>query len=463
MYDIAVIGGGVVGCAMARRFAMEGARVVLLEKARDILDGASKANSAILHTGFDAPAGSVELACIQAGYREYMEIHDRLGLPVDRAGAYVVAWDADQEAALERIAEKGRANGVELALIGGAALRRAEPGLSEAARAAVQVPGEALIDPWSAPYAYLRQALENGAEVRRETEVTGGARGADGWHLETSRGGLRARWVINCAGLYGDLVERAVGRDPGFRITPRKGQFVVYDKAASSLIKAVILPVPTARTKGIVLFRTIFGNLAVGPTAEDQHSRTDAGTDGETLRALMAEGARMLPALENMPVTATYAGLRPATEFKDYQIRLDAQAGWITVGGIRSTGLSAALGIAAHVWGLYAEAGGAHVPPVPVLWPERRPPLAQEAARDWRLPGNGGIVCHCELVTRREVELALQGPLAAGSLAGLKRQTRVSMGRCQGFNCMARLARLGLGRFEPPLAAPIRDGDEGPR
>lgn len=145
-----------------------------------------------------------------------------------------------------------------------------------------------------------------------------------------------------------------------FTITPRKGQFVVFDKAASDLAQAVILPVPTARTKGIVLFRTVFGNLAVGPTAEDQQSRTDASTDQDTLRALIAAGVEMLPALADMPVTATYAGLRPASEFKDYQISQDRAPNWITVGAIRSTGLSGALGIAQHVLGLYQDAGHHH-------------------------------------------------------------------------------------------------------
>ncbi len=455
-FDIAVVGGGVVGCAMARRFAIEGARVVLLERAGDILDGASKANSAILHTGFDAPPGSLELTCIRAGYAEYHDIHARLGLPMDRAGAYVVAWDAEQEAALEAIAAKARENGVEdVQLLGGAALRAAEPGLADSARAGLHVPGESLIDPWSAPYAYLRQALENGAEIWTRAELTGGAFGADGWHLETARGPLRAGVVINCAGLYGDLVDQRLLGEAGFAITPRKGQFVVYDKAASRLACAVILPVPSERTKGIVIFRTVFGNLAVGPTAEDQESRTDASTDSDTLRALMAAGERMLPGLAGMPVTATYAGLRPASQFKDYQLRARPDRGWITVGAIRSTGLSSALGLARHVFDLYAENWSRPTPPKVVAWPDPAPVLAEEGARDWQRAGHGGIVCHCELVTRREVERALAGPTPARSLAGLKRQTRVTMGRCQGFNCLGRLARLSAGRLDPPIAVPL--------
>jgi glycerol-3-phosphate dehydrogenase len=186
MFDVAVVGGGVVGCAVARRFTLQGARVVLLEKGADILSGASKGNSAILHTGFDAPPGSLELACMQAGYREYLEIHEKLGLPLLESGAIVAAWTVEQHAKLAGIAAVAHANGVaDVRLISRAQILAREPELSAHVLGGVLVPGEHLIDPWSAPLAYLLQALENGAEVRR---------------LETSTGEVRAKTVINCAG-----------------------------------------------------------------------------------------------------------------------------------------------------------------------------------------------------------------------------------------------------------------------
>ena len=454
-HDVVIIGGGVVGCAMARRFTLEGARVALLEKAPDILDGASKANSAILHTGFDAPEGSLELACIREGYQEYLEIREPLGLVHECDGALVVAWNEEEEAALEAIRERAHANGVgDVEIIGQAELRRREPNLSHGARAAAEVPGEGIVDPWSAPHAYLAQALANGARLVTSCEVTGGAFDGSAWQLETTRGPVRATSVINCAGLHGDLVDRALLGEARFQITPRKGQFVVFDKAARDLVTSIILPVPSERTKGIVVFRTVFGNLAVGPTAEDQHSRTDASTDTETLRALIEDGAAKIPALSGMPVTAVYAGLRPATEEKDYRIFAEPARNWITVGGIRSTGLSAALGIARHVFALYGEMGHSHAP-LPDPAGARAAMLAESGPRDWKRPGHGEIVCHCELVTRREIEAALSGPLAARSLAGLKRRTRATMGRCQGFYCTARLAELTDGHFEMPLAEEI--------
>ena len=447
--DALVIGAGVVGCAIARRLALAGARVAILERGADILDGASKGNSAILHTGFDAPTGSLELACIRAGHAEYLAVHDRLGLPLDRAGALVIAWTEAEAAALPALMAQARANGVDdIEPLDARALREAEPALAPHARAAFRVPGESLIDPWSAPLAYLRQALAHGATLACGTPVTGGAFYGAFWRIETPRGALRARIVINAAGLHGDRVDALLLGRAGFEIRPRKGQFVVFDKPAAALARHILLPVPTEITKGVVVCRTVWGNLLVGPTAEEQTDRDRADLVPETLAVLRARGAEILPALAHHAVTASYAGLRPATGQKDYVITTEAGGSYVSVGGIRSTGLSAALGIAAHVAGLCAAPGWPA--PAETRWP-RVPNLAEGAPRDWQSPCHGGIVCHCEQVTRREILGALDGPAGARSLAGLKRRTRATMGRCQGFYCTADIARLTEGRLAQPM------------
>jgi glycerol-3-phosphate dehydrogenase len=453
-FDVAVIGAGVVGCALARAFTLAGARVVVLEKAADVLDGASKGNSAILHTGFDAPEGSLELVCVQDGYRLYHDIHDRLGLPVIRSGAMVLAWSEEEVAALPGLIAQAMANGVtDVAPLTAAEARTLEPALSDRVLAGFRVPGEHLIDPWSAAHGYLLQALENGATLLRQAEVLAGRRSGGTWHLATTAGAVEAGLVINAGGLWGDEVDRRITGESWFRIKPRKGQFVVFDKSAAALAGHILLPVPTKITKGIVVCRTAFGNLLVGPTAEDQDDREHATVDRETLQALIRRGCEILPALRDHEVTATYAGLRPATEAKEYRIRDDLAEGYICVGGIRSTGLSAALGIAAHVLRLANRDWSPLPDPV---WPVL-PSLTDCAPRDWQKPGHGGILCHCELVTRREVEAALTGPLAAGNMGGLKRRTRVTMGRCQGFYCSAELARVTEGR----LAQPMLGGGDG--
>lgn len=442
-----IVGGGVVGCAIFRRLALGGLAPILVEAAADILDGASKGNSALLHTGFDAPEGSIELSCMQAGYREYIAIKDRLNLPLVESGALVVAWDEEQLAKLPAIVEKAHRNGVgDVVQVGRDELRRREPCLSAHGLGAVHVPGEHIIDPWSAPLAYAHQGLAHGGRILRRCRVTAGDFDGARWMLETSLGPILADVVINAAGNHGDLVE-AINRESPFTITPRKGQFVVFDKPASKLLQSIILPVPNERTKGIVACRTAFGNLLVGPTAEDQQDRSRAEVDKATLEHLIAKGIEMIPALAGHSVSAIYAGLRPATQFTDYQISVSRQRRWITVGGIRSTGFTAALGIAQIVGRSFAETFGGMRDEVPVWTPV--PNLAEGLPREYLTEAGGDIVCHCELVTRREIEAALEGPLPAGDLGGLKRRTRCMMGRCQGFYCGAQVMALAEGRLAP--------------
>ncbi|MCU0868879.1 MAG: NAD(P)/FAD-dependent oxidoreductase [Burkholderiales bacterium] len=446
VFDVAVIGGGVVGCAVLRRFALGGLRAVLLERGGDLLSGASKANSALLHTGFDAPPGSLEVACMQAGYREYLAIHERFGLPLMRTGGVVVAWTADEAARLDAIVAQAHANGVaDVQRIDLPALYRREPNLAPGATGAVEVPGEHVIDAWSAPLAYALQAIAHGAQVRRRCEVQGGERERDRWVLATSQGPVEAAVVVNCAGLHGDHVER-IARTPPFEIRPRKGQFVVFDKPAFDLVQSIVLPVPTERTKGVVVCRTAYGNLLVGPTAEEQSDRDHASVDHDALEALIAKGRALVPALADHGVNAVYAGLRPATERKEYRIEALPDRGWIGVGGIRSTGLTAALGIAQHVAALHVDHFGPLRGDVEPIWTPV-PNLCEARPRRWQQADPGEIVCHCELVTAHEIDAALSGPLPAGDLGGLKRRTRCMMGRCQGFYCTWRVMQLAAGRL----------------
>lgn len=458
-FDVAIIGGGVVGCAVLRALTLAGLDCILLERGADILSGASKGNSGILHTAFDAPPGSLEHRLMQSGRRIYLDIHLKLGLPLLETDAILVAWTEAERSALAGIATKAHKNGV----TGVRPANRDEllarhPHLGDTAVAGLVVPGEHIIDPWSAPLAYALQAVVNGASIRRQAEVTAAERTGGLWRLTTAAGTIDAGLVVACAGNFGDRVEALAGRG-GFTIRPRKGQFVVLDKSARRLMPTIVLTVPTERTKGIVLCPTIFGNVLVGPTAEDQDDREDARTDQSTLERLLGEAARMVPALGREPVTAIYAGLRPASDRSDYIIDAAPKDAWITVAGIRSTGLTAALGIAEHV----AQLVGEHWRPLrPLASPlvPQVPNLAEHRPRDHQSPGRGDLACLCELVTRREIELALSGPLPAGDLGGLKRRTRALIGRCQGFNCLAQVCSIAEGRLAAPpqLTAIAHDG-----
>lgn len=449
-YDVTIIGAGAVGCSLSRQFASAGARVLVLEKGADILSGASKANSAILHTGFDAPAGSLELACIREGYREYLEIREDMNLPVLETGAMVVAWSETQLARLPVLEAKARANGIDdCYIIDGSEVRLREPNLSRRALGALVVPGEHLIDPWSPFLAYATQARLLGADLVFDSEVTGGDFDGNEWTVSTTSARYMTKSIVNCAGVFGDEIERRLLGESHFEIRPRKGQFVVFDKAAAQLLGSIVLPVPDERTKGIVLTRTVFGNVLVGPTAEEQTDRVRASVEHDALEMLVTRATEMLPALSNVPVTATYAGLRPASDKSEYRIHQDKSRNWITVGGIRSTGMTSALGLARHVLGLH---GGRQVRDLPAVV---LPNLAEHAVRDWQNPGYGEIVCHCEMVTLREIEATFDTPLPPGDFGGLKRRTRCGMGRCQGFNCTARLAELTKGRM--PFPIPVTD------
>jgi glycerol-3-phosphate dehydrogenase len=451
-YDVAVIGGGVVGCAIAMELSRLRCSVALVEARSDVCGATSKANSAILHTGFDAPPGSLESQLLTRSYHLFHERAGSLGIPIDRCGGMVVAWSEEQQALLPAIVAKAAKNGrTDLERLDAEEIYRREPRLGPGALAAVRVHGESLICPFTPALAFATTAVRNGVDLVRGFPVASARRAGGSWTLGGPAGSLEAGLVINAAGLHSDEVERLFGKST-FTVRPRKGEFIVFDKPAGRLIGHIILPVPTARTKGVLLARTAFGNLLLGPTAIDIDDKDDVSVSAASLQALLAAGLRILPALSDEDVTCTYAGLRAATEHQDYQIHFYPEDAYITVGGIRSTGLSASLGIAEHIVGKAVESFGLGGGERPDWTPHRAPPItefAPRACQDEALvradPDYGRIVCHCERATRGEILAALRSPVPALDLEGVKRRTRATMGRCQGFNCHA------------PITAMLRD------
>ena len=437
VFDVAVIGAGVVGCGIFKEFCFNGVKTILVEKSNDILEGASKGNSAILHTGFDAPPDSLELECIKRGYEEFIKLKGDMNLQLLNTKAMVVAWSGEQLQKLDAILQKGLGNGIkELELLEASQVLQREPNLSSSAKGAILVHGESIIDAWSAPLAYVKSGVANGGKLVLSHEVKSGEFNGEYWELQTSQKSIKAKLVINAAGLWGDIVEQ-ISKNVDFKIIPRKGQFLIFDKSANSLIDSIILPVPTKRTKGVVITKTAFGNLLVGPTAEDQESRVNSDTFRETLEDLKAKAYDMLPALKGHGVTATFAGLRPASDEPQYRVKINDAKNWITVGGIRSTGLTASLGLAKYVFELSElEAKESETKC------EKVPNITEFKKRMHQLGNFKEIICHCELVTDKEIKDALSGELGAGTIGGLKRRTRAMMGRCQGFNCMARVSEI---------------------
>jgi len=448
-YDVAVVGAGVVGCAIARELARHPRlRVALVEAQDDVGQGTSKANTAILHTGFDAVPGSLEARLVREGSRQLAPYAAESGIAVERVGALLVAWDEEQLAALPHLAEKAVQNEYgDARLVDRSELYEREPHLGPGALGALHVPGESIICPWTTTLAYATQAVRHGVDLHLNSPVTA-VSWRDGAHtLTTTRGTLHTRRLVNAAGLHADTLDRHLGHHD-FTVTPRRGQLIVFDKLSRDLLHHILLPVPTALGKGVLVTPTVYGNLLLGPTAEDLDDKRATGSTAEGLALLREKGARILPGLLDEEVTAVYAGLRAATEQDDYRITAHPEQAYITVGGIRSTGLTASMAIAAHVTELLADTG-LDLGPARDLEPVHMPNLGEAHPRPHQNaqlvvadPEYGTFVCHCERVSSGEIRDALASTVPPRNLDGLRRRTRARAGRCQGFHCGAAVREL---------------------
>jgi glycerol-3-phosphate dehydrogenase len=448
--DVLIAGGGVVGCALARELSLFELNVTLLEAGPDVGAGTSKANTALLHTGFDAKPGTLEAELVVRGYEQLGRYAEQVGIPVEWTGALLIAWTEEQLDGLPAIVEQSRANGYDaIRELSVDELYRREPHLGRGALGALEVPDEGIICPFTTPLAFATEAVLAGCQLQRGVPVTGLERIADGGVLVRSPGGeWRTRFFVNAAGLRADELDRMLGHD-GFTVTPRRGELIVFDKLSRPLVSHILLAVPTKITKGVLIAPTVFGNVMLGPTAEDVERKDDTSSSAAGLAYLQEEGRRIMPDLLDQEVTAVYVGLRAATEHVDYQVSIHADEGYACVGGIRSTGLSGSMAIAEHVRGLLAEAGLELAPraadppalPMPNVGEASVRPY-QDGARIAADPDYGRIVCFCERVTRGEIRDAFVSPLPPVDLDGLRRRTRAHMGRCQGFFCGAELAAL---------------------
>ena len=389
----------------------------------------------------------MEARLVPRGYELLTEYAARVGIPLERTGALLVAWDEEQRRELPGIVERSRANGYDaIRELDVAGLFEREPHLGRGGVAALEVPDEAIVCPFTTPLAFATQAVLAGCELRRSTPVTGVERINGGFEVHTPGGTLTARRFVNAAGLRSDEIDRMLGGD-AFAVTPRRGELLVFDKLSRPLVAHILLAVPTKVSKGVLVSPTVFGNLMVGPTAEEVERKDDTSSTADGLAHLRREAGRIVPALLEFDVTAVYVGLRAATEHADFQIRFED--GYACVGGIRSTGLSASMAIAEYVRDGFEPSLGS-----PREAPSfRMPNLGEAGSRPYqrgdlieRDPEYGRVVCFCERVTRGELRDAMGSPVPPVDLDGLRRRTRAHMGRCQGFWCGAQLAALLEGR-----------------
>ncbi len=447
--DVAVIGAGVVGAAVARELSGHRLTVALIEARGDVGDATSKANTAILHTGFDATPGTMESRLVRRGYELLSAYAGPAGIPVERVGALLVAWTDEELAALPTLAAKAAANGYDAtSLVGPDEVYRRVPRLGPGALGGLVVPDESIICSWTAALACATEAVARGADLLLRHRVIDIEVGDVATRIVTDNGDVTTRWVVNAAGMGADMLDRLLGHDR-FTVVPRRGELVVFDKLARAMAPTIVLPVPSSRGKGVLVSPTIYGNVMLGPTSENITDRADTSTSEAGLAFLLEKGRALMPDLLEEEVTATYAGLRASTEHDDVVVAVHPDQRYVLLGGIRSTGLTASMALGEHVVEMLRGAGETieprdDLPPVPrmPMIGEAFPRPYTDVARIDGDPAYGHIVCFCERVSLGEIRDAFGSTIPPTDLDGLRRRTRALMGRCQGFFCGAEVERL---------------------
>jgi glycerol-3-phosphate dehydrogenase len=445
-FDVAVIGGGVVGTAIACALSLTTARVCLIEQADDLAEGASKGNSGIAECGYDTTPGSLETRLVRASSPRWEDLSRRLDVPFKRLGSLSVALTDEEAGRLPHLREVALANGVAAEILSAEAARRLEPLISAECRGALYLPEEGIIDPLRLTFGYAELAARNGARIILSTPVTGFVR--DQGRLAgvtTPRGSIAACYVVNAAGVQADRISELAGGEE-FGMWPRKGQFWILDRDFGSRLRHLVVAVPTPTTRGVLVVPTTHGSALLGPTAEDLEDRSDKATAPDTLQRVFVKARALVPSVSLDYAIKSFAGARPASDAV-YRIKVDDTVpNLVHAAAIRSTGVSSSPAVADYVLDLLRSAGldandrsdaQTSIPSVPRVLFESD--LARLAALD---PRYRQIVCVCEQVSAAEIAAALTACVPARSIEGVRKRTRATGGRCQGAACMAGVSFL---------------------
>ena len=443
-YDVVIIGAGIVGASIARQLCRYQLRVALLEKEADVSFGTSKANSGIVHAGFHDKPGTLKARLCVRGNLLYEQWAEELEFPFRRCGILTVATDDEQAHQIETLYHRGLQNRVPyMQILSGVRVSELEPNLSPDVREAIYAPSGGIVEPYEMIFAIVENAQKNGLELATNTRV-----GA----IEPIDGGLRvmsgsrewnARFVINAAGLYADEVSRMAGAE-NFEIIPRKGEEYMLDKRAGSLVNSVIFPIPTKKSKGILVIPTVEGTMMLGPTATDVENKEDKATTAEGLRYILEHVRPMVPAIQLKDIITAFVGLRPSMQTGDFYIARSQQVpALIQAAGIQSPGLTAAPAIAEMIKDILLQAGLAlaespdydpHRPAGKKIRHCELDELDRLIAED---PSYARVVCRCEKVSEAEVVRAIRN--GHTTMDSIKFATRTGMGRCQGGFCSFRV------------------------
>ncbi len=466
MFDVCIIGAGVTGASIAREFSRYKLKTVVVERALDVCEGTSKANSGIVHAGFDAEPGTLKAKLNAEGNRRMEQLSKDLDFPFKRNGSLIICWEEDGMGTLNELMENGRKNGVEgLRIITGDEARAMEPNLSEKVVAALYAPTGGIVCPFGLTLALAENAVQNGVEFRFDSEVTGIQKKDGAFVVSTSNGDIEAKIVINAAGVYADAIHHMVSSTP-MEIVARRGEYCLYDKQMGKMVEKTIFQLPSKLGKGVLFTPTVHGNLMVGPTAADIDDKEATCTTAAGLSDAREKAAL---SVVNMPapraMITAFSGLRAHEVNGDFIIGEAADCkGFIDVAGIESPGLSCAPVIGEYVASLVLPLFGnpekkadfiekrkgiPHINELPV---EEREALIKEN------PAYGAIVCRCEMVTEGEILDAIHGIIPARTLDGIKRRTRAGMGRCQAGFCTPRNVELIAREHGIPMEEVVKSG-----
>ena len=450
IYDVIIIGGGVVGCGISRELMRCRARVLLLEKTNDICNGQSKANTAIIHGGYDAKPGTLKAKFNVLGNAMFDQLHEELDVPVAWNTSLVVSFSLEDHPALERLLDQGRQNGVrgELRIIDEKELRQREPNVGTDAKEALLVGAGGIVCPYELTVAYAENAARNGAEFMRNAEVTEVKRLDNGhWQVVSTAGTIEIRAVVNAAGTYADVFNNMVS-ERKVHIHPRRGEYYILDKKYKDAFHATMFQLPTRMGKGTLIAPTVDGTVLIGPTAEDIEDKEDKRTTAAGLEKALRQASLTWEHIPTRGFITTFAGLRATGDTGDFILGEPEDAPlFFNCCAIESPGLTSSPAIAKWTAEKIGEKLG--LEPNPDFDPIRKSiskfrEMSDEerAAAIAADPDFGKIVCRCETVTEAEIRESIRRPVGARDVDGVKRRTRAGMGRCQAGFCTPRVVEI---------------------
>lgn len=448
MYDVIIIGAGVSGSASARELSRYKLNVCVLEREEDVCCGTSKANSGIVHAGFDAANGSLMAKLNVRGNQMMEQLSKDLDFAFKKNGSLVVCLSEDDMPKLQELYDRGVANGVKkLSILNRSQLKELEPNISDEAYAALYAPTAGIVCPFNLNIALAENACINGVEFKFNTEVQDLKKAGDIWEVHTSQGVFRTKCVVNAAGVYADKFHNMVSEDK-IHITPRRGDYCLLDKTAGDHVSHTIFSLPGKFGKGILVSPTVHGNLLIGPTALDIEDKEGTNTTQEGLDEVIGKAGMNVKDIPMRKVITSFAGLRAHEDAHEFIIReLPGAEGFIDCAGIESPGLTSCPAIGEMVSGIIRDKLNPEENPDFIA--TRKGVLAPETlSKEERIalikenPAYGNIICRCEMITEGEILDAIHRPLGAKSLDGVKRRTRAGMGRCQSGFCSPRTMEI---------------------